>query len=442
MPIDKRTFIINNSHRDETSDINNDLIVTLPDGIFSGNIESISLRYMTIDYGVESIGSSNREFYITYPSTSTPILITLDIDKQDSIIIKTDQELASLISASINSTLGTTVFQTYFERITTAGSDVYRDNSDMLGRYTIFTNDRTEFIISFDTRRSLGPLIGFGNETYSGNSSYDGGTIAPIANYESIHISNKAYDPIFREYDANTDIACKMDLYDPDNNLILNSTDTRDTTISIPIVDGYITSIHEFVDILTTELNSYSSSFDNKQFKVVFDFSTGKFTISIDNTTQFGIGFRFNRENGSNNYGSLHRQLGFEKQIYLGLTTISSILKPRIFDNAYQPDVLFVCSDLIAENYDSSLIVAESNGKASMYECLFSIPTDLIETGRYFPNDINEHKVRIHASLLAKLYNENLSNPKKINFWLKLASGRHIKMNSQWMMKIEIEYVV
>jgi hypothetical protein len=441
MGIDNRTFIVSNLHRDEASDINNDVEITLPNSIFSGKIEAINLRHLFIDYDYETIGTSNYEFSITYPSTGTPVLITLDINKSFSTIIKTDDDLSTLIASSINSTIGTTAFQVYHNNLITSFRDVYRDNSNLLSNYTIFNDTGIEFLLDFRSKNSLGPLIGFGNNLYSDSSSYKSGNVPPIYSYESIKISNKAYDPTFKEYDQSTDIACKMDLYDSDNNLIENYLDARDTTISLPIIDGYIYNINQFISYLETEFNRYSNSFDsNPTFVIKFDYQSYKFTITTDKNIKFGIGFRFDRGDGRNNYGSLHRHLGFSKSIYYGITSITSTQISAIFEHTYVAEYLFICSDLIRYNYDASLIVSESQGSATFYECLFAIPLSEIVNNAYVPTFENEHRVRIHASLFAKKYNESLASNKTINFYLKSSSGRHIKLNTQWSIKFEIEY--
>lgn len=440
---DKRIFIVSNLHRDESGDANNDVTITLPDSIFSGKIEAINMKHLYIDYTTETIGTSNYEFSITYPETSVPTIITLDIDKSFSTIVKTDNDLAALIASSINATLGTTVFQVYFDQIVVSNQDVYRDNSDLLCSYTIFTNNNANFVIDFSSKRSLGPLIGFGNGLYKDSYSHRGGNVPPIYAFESIRVSNKAYDTTFTEYDQSTDIACKMDLYDSRNVLIPNYKDPRDATISLPIANGYISSIYELIKYLEFELNRYSADFFNDLpvFTVDFDHQTYKFTITNDKNVRFGIGFRFDRGDGANNYGSLHRHLGFNKHVYLGVRSITSVEEAKIFERAYVSEYLFVCSDLIKYNYDASLIVAESAGNASQYESIFTIPTSQIVNGSYSPVFESEHRTRIHASLLAKRYNEDLPDDKKINFYLKVSSGRHIKLNTQWSIKFEIEYV-
>lgn len=440
---DKRTFIVSNLHRNESTDVNNNIRITLPDSIFSGKVEAINMKQLYIDYSTETIGTSNYEFSIAYPSTATPITITLDINQISSTIVKTDSDLAALIASSINSELGTTVFQVFFNQIIISNRDVYRDNSDLLSSYTIFVNTNANFTLDFSSSQaSLGPLIGFGNGIYTGSYSYTGGNIPPIYPYEAIHISNQAYNTTFKQYDQPTDIACKMDLYDSNNHLIPNYLDPRDTTISLPIVNGYIDNISEFIQYLETELNRYTSSFiDNPIFSIEFDYQSYQFTIKNDKNTMFGIGFRFERGDGTNNYGSLHRHLGFEKRVYLRVKSISSIRPAKIFDKAYLSEYLFVCSDLIKYNYDSSLIVSESAGKASQYESIFTIPVSQIINGSYIPTFEEEHRVRINASMLAKRYNEDSTDPKTINFYLKVSSGRHIKLNTQWSIKFVIEYI-
>ncbi len=438
---DKRTFLISNLHRDSGGGANNDITITLPDSIFSGRVDAINMKHMYIDFATETLGSSNYELYITYPETSSPTQVDLDIKSYRAKLIQTDSDLAALLASSINSALGTTVFQVYFNPIINANQDIYRDNSDQLCSYTIFTDNNANFVLDFSSKVSIGPLIGFGNSINRGDHSYQGGNIPPIYSYESIYVSNQAYDPTYKQYDQYTDFACKMDLYDSNNNRIENYLDPRDTTISLPIVKGYITSLTTFIQYLETELNRYSGSFDPPTtFSISFDYQTYKFTITNDQDAIFGIGFRFDRDNGSNNYGSLHRHLGFSKRLYLGYKAITSSTYARIFDRAYVGEYLFVCSDLIKYNYDTSLIVTESAGAVSWYESIFTIPISQILDGSYSPTFETEHRVKIDASLLAKRYNEELSDPKTINFYLKVSSGRHIKLNTQWTIKFEIEY--
>jgi len=439
MPIDERTFIVSNLHRDEASDANNEVTITLPDSIFSGKVKAINMKQMYIDYSTEIIGTSNYTLSICYPESASARTINIDIVNN---LIRTDEELAAIIASSINAEIGSLIFQAYFNRITTYTTDIYRDNSDLLCSYTIFTNNNTNFILDFSAKTSIGPLIGFGNGVYTNQYSYKGGNIPPIASYEAIRISNNAYNTIFKQFNTSADVACKMDLYDSSNTLIANYLDTRDTTISLPIVNGYIYDINQLITYLTTEVNRYSSSFtDNPQFSITFDLNTYRFTITNDKNALFGIGFRFNRANGDNNYGSLHRQLGFDKRVYLGYSSISSINAAKIFNKAYVSEYLFVCSDLIKYNYDASLIVAESAGLSSLYESLFTIPTVQITNNSYVPVFEMEHRISILASKLAKLYDEDSTEDKTITFYLKLSSGRHIKLNTQWSIKFEIEYV-
>lgn len=440
---DKRSFIVSNLYRDEVNDVNNDVNITLPDSIFSGKIQTINLKHMFIDYEYETIGTSNYQLSIAYPSTGQLVSINLNLSQNATQIVRTDEDLASLLAASINTTLGTNVFQVYYNNVITYTQDVYRDNSDLLSNYTIFTNNGVEFSMDFSSKVSIGPLIGFGNKTYTGNYTYKGGNLPPLYGYESIHISNQAYSSTFKQYDSYTDIACKMDLYDSNGSLIENYLDARDATISLPIEDGYIYNVSDLTSLIETELNRYSSSFSSPhpQFKVTYDYNTYKFTISNDRDAVFGIGFRFDRGDGRNNYGSLHRYLGFQKKLYIGASSYTSVQPAAIFEQAYIAEYLFVCSDLIKYNYDASLIVTGSNSSSTFYESIFSIPINQIINNSYVPTFSDEHIVPIHASLFAKRYIENLEDPKTINFYLKTSSGRHIKLNTQWSLKVEIEYI-
>ncbi len=436
---DSRTILISNLHRDETSDINNEVNVTLPDGIFSGKVEAINLKHLYIDFDYETIGTSNYELYVAYPSTSNYTKIQLNINYYNSTIVKTDEQLADLLATSINNALGTTVFNVYYNNYNIYINDVYRDNSNILANYTIYTSNNVDFMLDFTSKYSIGSLLGFGNTVYNNNNTYTGGNIPPIGAYEAIKVSNAAYNPALKLYDQFTDFSCKMNLYNSNGALILNSSDIRDTTISLPITNGYIYSPYELCLYLEAELNKYSSEFEDSIFSVTFDYEYYKFTFTNSKNKKFGIGFRFDNSNG-NNYGSMHKILGFNKKIYIGLTSITSIQEAVIFDRCYSNDYLMICSDLIKNNFDTSLIIAGSNNSASMYESLFTIPITEIKNNSYIPTHKEDYRIRVHASKLAKLYNENIAAKKTINFYLKSSTGRHIKLNTQWTIQIEIEY--
>ncbi len=438
--LDSRDFIVSNLHRDAISDENNDITITLPDGIFSGKIEAANLKHLYIDYDVETIGSSNYSMAITYPATSNPIQINLNINYYMATIIRSDEDIADAIATAINTALGTTVFNVFFSNTAVGTQNVYRDNSNLLSNYTIFTSNNVEFNMDMSSKTSIGPLIGYGNNIYTGSSSYTGGNIPPVGAYECIKIVNSAYNPSLKLFDQDIDINCKFDMYTEDGMRIDNYIDTRDATISIPLINDYVYSVNELIDLIETEMNRYSNLFNNANFTVEFSYETYRFTFSNSKNHKFGIGFRLDQGNGYNNYGSMHRILGFSKRNYLGITSITSTQEASIFDRSYVGDYLLIYSDLIKNNFDTSVIIPGNNNSSSMHEALFVVPTALIDNGSYTPINKRDHRVRIHASKLAKLYNENLNKTKTINFYLRLASGRHIKLNTQWSLILEIEY--
>jgi hypothetical protein len=437
---DLRRILISNLNRDTASDLNNDIQITLPDSLISGKLQAANLQNLYISYETETIGTSNYQFNIQYPSSANSVTITLDIHTPSSGIITTDEQLADLIASSINNTLGVNVFNAYFNNIIIYNDDVYRDNSNLLANYTIYTINSVDFNLDFSSITSIGPLIGFGNNLFTNQNSYTSGNIPPIYAYESIRISNSAFNASLSLYDQYIDLNCKMNLYDSNNNLIPNYLNIRDTTISLPIVHDYIYEPAVLINYLTTEINRYSSSFDSDtEFIITYNFTNYTFNITTSTNVKFGIGFRFNN-NGNNNYGSLHRVLGFQKRNYLGVTSITSIKSAEIFGNSYYNDYLLICSDLIIDNFDASILVAGSNSSSSLYPALFTIPLSSIVNNNFTPLSKDNFRIRIHASKLAKLYNENLANPKTINFYLRSSTGRHIKLNTQWVIELELEY--
>ena len=86
------------------------------------------------------------------------------------------------------------------------------------------------------------------------------------------------------------------------------------------------------------------------------------------------------------------------------------------------------------------MVIAGSNSSSSLYPALFTIPLVSIINNIFTPLNSDEFRVRINASRLAKLYNENLSTSKDINFYLRSSTGRHIKLNTQWFIELILEY--
>lgn len=439
MSLNKKIFNVSNLNRDTEEDLNNDITVTFPDGIFSGKINSIVLKHLYIDYDYELIGSSNNQLTITYPATGTPVDILIDFSDVTETV-RTDDDLAISITNAINTSLGlNNVFQVYYDNLVFYQRDIYRDSSRLLSSFTIFTNNNVPFNLDFSNKNSIGPLLGFGNNLYTNHFIFRGGNIPSLGSYNSIHVVNSAYNT-FRIYDQYVDNACKMILYNSDNQPIVNKIDVRDTTISLPIANGYIHSVGEFMKYIEDAMNEYKEEFTpSANFKVTFDYITYKFTIENTSGARFGIGFRFN--NGTyNNYGSLHRELGFNKADYLYVTSITSIQSAAIFDRCYNNDYILICSDLIKNNFDEQLMVLGSSGSYSAYESLFTIPVNEIQNYSFTPVHKDDYQVRINASLFSKKYNENLNSPKKVNFYLKSSTGRHIKMNAQWSINVVINY--
>lgn len=429
--IQKRSFLVSNLNRNNNLGTINDIEITFPNGIFSSKINTIQLRHMYIDFEYETLGSSNNQFYIYYPETATPTLITINITD----IIKTDDQLAIMIANAINSALGTTIFQVTHFVISEFENNVYHDTFNAISNYVIYTANSQPFGLSFHLRNSIGPLIGFGTTDYNSSYSYTSGNIPSITLYESIYVRNAAFDAN-KTYDNNSDIACKMNLYDSNGNLIENSINNRDTTISLPLVDNYVDDVSSYINYINIELNSYKDQFTPEaNFKVSFDYTTYKFTITNTTGALFGIGFRF-----SNNYGSMHQQLGFNKKNYIGLTSITSVKPATIFENSFYNDYILLCSDLVQDNFDVQFTILGSDVSYSFYDSLFIIPSSSIINNSYTPAFKEDSIINIANCRLSKLYNDKIDEAKTAVFYLKSNSGRHIKINTQWTINIDIGY--
>ena len=438
---DKRNFIVSNLNDTNLTEVSNNITTVFPDGIFSGKIDSIILNKFYIDYEYDLLGASNDQFIITYPISGIPTTITVSQQNLSNIDIpKTDEDLALLITNAINNTLGTTIFQVYYNNPITYSNDIYAINTNLLSNYTIYTTNGQLFNLNFSLRNSIGPLIGFGNNVYNNSYTYTGSNIPPVGAYESIKVHNSAY-AIFKEYDVFTDLNCKMNLYDSNNNLISSNIDPRDTTISLPIANDYIYNVGTLIQILENNMNQYSNVFNPVAvFKINFNYSTYKFTIINTTGAKFGIGFRFNNIN-LNNYGSLNKVLGFDKINYINITSIESIKPALIFKNSYYNDYIMVCSDLIKSNFDTSLLVLGSQTTYTFYESLFVIPANEIINNIYIPLHKTDYTVNIASSWLAKQFNEKSNAVKSVEFYLKSTTGRHIHINSQWNINITITYI-
>ncbi len=457
MSTDSRTFLVNNSYTDtdppdymvNPSDPSFgkqfksplDLTITLPNSIFSGTIKAINLVSFECDLEIDTFGHSNNTFSIRYLEQEKTIILSPDYEIYSAI------DIAYALENAINFELGTTAFVVLVPGLMFAETGINHTNTISAIQFVIRNTEHIRFDLIFDVPNSIGPLLGFGTMTYTNNVEHIGGNIPDFSLYKTLIIRNSAATD-FPSFNIESDINCKMDLYDKEGNQIPNHFDECDATISMPITDGEIHNPQEICIYIQGQINEYYTSYweESPTFTVTFDIHTFKFTITNDKEVKFGIGFRFFKPHleltRQNQYGSLHKVLGFEKKIYLNYTSITSIRPAGIFENSFVGETLFICSDLISQNFDASIGLVQSKGQMILKESLFSIPMKSLENRQlYKPQSENEHRVRIHSSRLAKLYNENdTTNEKQISFSLQLASGRHITLDSQWAMKFAIEY--
>ena len=251
--------------------------------------------------------------------------------------------------------------------------------------------------------------------------------------------------PIYTNYD---DKNCKMNLYNSNNNLIPNiNYPNLDTTISLnPTLNSkQYNNIYILLRDLEIALNNYTTLFTPYAlFEVSYDYSTKKVNIKNKTGAKFGIGFDFLLDGPFKTAGGLHKVLGFEQKVYLGLTEIESIYKPLIFEDCFADDYLLICSDLLSTgtNYDINVLGIGNSNPITTNNRTFAIP--LSKTNNFRPNNPDHSMVEIVNSNFSVNYNiapyNNPNTPIPVNFYLRLLSGRHIQMTTQWVMTLKIEY--
>ena len=67
----------------------------------------------------------------------------------------------------------------------------------------------------------------------------------------------------------------------------------------------------------------------------------------------------------------------------------------------------------------------------------------LDQSNKFTPNESSQFKISLESSSFSLGYKEGKfddDNPNLINFYLRLLSGRHLKMNINWSAQLRIEF--
>lgn len=261
-------------------------------------------------------------------------------------------------------------------------------------------------------------------------------------------------EPVWTSYG---DINCKMMLYDSNNDIIPNiSYPGFDTTISLhpKTMDTWnYDHIQKFLRDLQIEMNRYKTKFiPYAKFELTYDYVERKVHIKNKTGARFGIGFNFLKDGNFITTGSLHKILGFEQTEYLGLNEYISVYKTLIFDLTYSDDHILICADLIRKDQDNNVdVIGLGNPNyIDMNNVLYAIPLSQCKEFRPINSldsyiDLSESKFMTDLCGLDTFkdicgHDCKMDIPIEVNFYIRLMSGRHLKLNSNWTATLKVEF--
>lgn len=433
----RQNILLSSVSKGVITELNNDISLRFPNKLFYKSPQSLELLYFNLEYDITLFGNTNNQFNIV-------ILDDLGITTDYRVIvdfpptINLDEDLAALVTTALNSLpiinysgLTFRCTNTTIENIVT---NYQIEQEDYTNIFTITSTRPCTF--RFNTRDSIGPIMGFGNGIYPNTDIIEGTSTGSIESYKTIRSFNESGNDVSTFPNSN-DLNCKMELYDSDNNLLVNITNPgQDVTISINNTVGNIiyNNIGQLLTTLEYDMNLHANAYTPPaKFQVVYDYEHDRVTIKNTTGAKFGIGFDFTTSSGVVTSGSLHKALGFLQQTYLGVTEITSIKRAISFQNIFSEDYVLLCSDLVNNNSDINVIGIGNGDNIKSNNILFAIP--ITEVTSFKPVDSQYYRINIESSKFALGYRDSIfsdTNPSIVNFYLRLLSGRHIKSSTQW----------
>jgi hypothetical protein len=357
--------------------------------------------------------------------------------------IKTDYDLCQVIKTALNAPDYDgydLVFDVTESSITNIITNVKVEIDASTTAYSITCSNPCT--ISFEHKDSIGILIGFGSGVYEDVTLISGTSTQSISSYNTIDVYNDSgNNSIFPNYN---DYNCKMCMFDSNGDLIPNSINSNDTTISINHTVGlsHYDSIGKLLRIIENAMNSYQNVFSPvANFVIDYNYTTNKVKITNSTGARFGIGFDFDNIGGFITSGSLHFVLGFEQKSYTNITSIESLRGSISYENTFADDYILICSDLSNKSADLSIIGIGNSNNIKSNDILFAVP--FVQSRQFTPIDSSFYKVDISNSPFSLGYkNRKFSpeNPNLVNFYLRTLSGRTIAANCQWNALISFSF--
>jgi hypothetical protein len=442
----RQNILLNSASKGRITELNNDISLRFPNKLFYKSPQSIELLYFNLEYDITLFGNTNNQFNIVI-TDDLGIVTDYRVIVEYPPTINLDEDLAVLVTTALNSLPITNYTGMSFRCTNTAIENIVTNYQIEQEDYTnIFTITATRPCTwRFNVRDSVGPIMGFGNGIYTDTDIIEGTSTGSIESYKTIRSFNESGNDVSKFPNSN-DLNCKMELYDSDNNLLVNITNPgQDVSISINNTVGNIvyTNIGQVLKTVEDAMNLHKNSFTPPaNFLVIYDYEFGRVTIKNTTGAKFGIGFDFTTSSGVVTSGSLHKALGFLQQTYLGIVEITSIKRAISFENIFSEDYVLLCSDLVNNNSDINVIGIGNGDNIKSNNILFAIP--ITEVTSFKPIDSQYYRINIESSKFALGYRDNIfsdSNPSIVNFYLRLLSGRHIKSSTQWSALMSLNFV-
>lgn len=433
----RQNILLNSAGKSILTELNNDISLRFPNKLFYKSPQSLELLYLNLEYDVTLFGNTNNQFNLLIVDDlgiSTDYRVIVEFPS----VINLDEDLAVLVAYSLNNLPITNYPGISFKCTNTSIENIVTNYQIEQEDYTnIFTITATRpCTFRFNVRDSIGPIMGFGNGVYNNTTAVEGTATASIESYKTIRSFNESGNDV-SQFPNSNDLNCKMELYDSSNNLLTNLAHPgQDTSISINNTVGNIvyTNIGQLLKTLETAMNVFTNAFTPPaKFQVTYDYERDRVTMENLTGAKFGIGFDFIVSSGLITSGSLHKALGFLQQTYLGVTKITSIKRAISFQNIFSEDYVLLCSDLVNNNSDINVIGIGNGDNIKSNNILYAIP--ITEVTSFKPVDSSYYKINIESSKFALGYRDgvfNDDNPCKVHFYLRLLSGRHLKMATSW----------
>ena len=300
----RQNVLLSNANKSNVYNLNNNITLNFPTNLFFKAPQFIELLNLDLNSEIVLFGDSNNSLYIIYNNITYLIIV----EYKDAI--NTDYQFAQAIKTALNNPRNVNnpaEFASYGDNLTFDITESTIENvvtnykierESFTTAYTITCNNLCT--IDFNHKESIGPLLGFGNGTYTNITEISGTSTQSISAYNYVEIINASGstgngNPAgpFPNYN---DVNCKMVLYNSDRLIIPNKYKKHDTTISLNL--GLSTlqyeNIGEILQLIENNLNDYSTEFSPAaNFLVSYDNLTHKITISNTTGAKFGIGFDF-----------------------------------------------------------------------------------------------------------------------------------------------------